>query len=103
MVSAQARQNRKDEKCLDLQQRLTERIVRLEFAPVRMIDQRDSRAKHFPRGWGIFSFAINHLLLVRRNRLLRRRVFPGSPALGRRSTYEGWIGEGGSAINSLPC
>jgi hypothetical protein len=59
VVSGQAGRNRKDGKCLDLQRRLTERIVRLEFAPVRMVDQRDSRVKYFPGNWGRFGFTIN--------------------------------------------
>jgi hypothetical protein len=83
--------------------RLTENIRCLRFAPVRVVDQRNSRAKYFPRSWDRFSFAINYPLLVRRTRPLRRPVFPGSPAMKGESMYEGWIGEGGSASNSLSC
>jgi hypothetical protein len=40
---------------------LTQKTVRLGFAPVR-VDQRDSRAKYFPGTWRRFSFPIDYRL-----------------------------------------
>jgi hypothetical protein len=59
VVSGPAGRIVKTTECLDLQQRLTERLGRLEFAAVRMVDQRDSRTKYFPGSWGRFGFTIN--------------------------------------------
>jgi hypothetical protein len=42
--------------------RLTEKVACLGFAPVRVVDQRDSQAKYFPWNWSRFSFAINYSL-----------------------------------------
>jgi hypothetical protein len=98
--------NRKDNECLGFQQCLTERIVRLEFAPVPVVNQRDWRAKYFPQSWDCLSFAINYLLRIRRRwlpHLLRRPIFLGSSAIERGNAYGGWMGEDGSARGFLPC
>jgi len=82
---------------------LTENVRCLGFAPVRVVDQRDFQGDSFRENCGRFSFAINYPFLVRASRLLCPPVLHSGSATGYGSGYEGWTGEGGSAINFLPC